>query len=141
MGKFDIGSKRSTQLLFGFAFGLIVAVLAYRWITDPAPRMERRLQESVVVAARAKLGQALAIGPLEIVDPLAPNRKVGKSYIYRTDEGWQVSGYYRRGEQDRWHPYLLSLGPAMTRTSLKVQDGDAGLAERAAADPTFEIVE
>jgi len=115
-------NRRTGQLVFAFGIGLIVAVLAYRWIADPAPRAERALQESVVAESRKLLDTTLNIGQLEFVDPLSPSRKVGKSYVYRADAGWEVSGYYRRNEQDLWHPYLVSLDAAMALTHLKISD-------------------
>ena len=72
-------------------------------------------------SARSHLGDSIADG-LEIVDPLAPDRKVGKVYVYRDGEGWQVSGYYRRESADAWHPFLMSLDENHSMTSLKVQD-------------------
>jgi hypothetical protein len=62
--------------------GLIVAFLSYRWLVDPQPREERQLQERVVLESRGLLHEIIAAGPLVIVDPLAPDRKVGKVYIY-----------------------------------------------------------
>ena len=131
-------NHRITRLLFGFAIGLLVAFLSYQWITDPAPRTERRLEEATVVAARQHLQGTLAIGAIEIVDPLAPNRKIGKSYVYRAGSGWEVSGYYRRGEGDRWHPFLMALDSSLAIVSLKIRD--ARLAERAGNDSTLDAV-
>ena len=113
---------RTGQLAFGLGIGLIVAVFAYRWIADTAPRAERALQENVVAESRSLLDTTLNIGELELVDPLSPSRKVGKSYVYRAESGWEVSGYYRRNEQDLWHPYLISLDASMTLTHLKISD-------------------
>ena len=131
-------NHRVARLLFGFGVGLIVAVLAFKWITNPAPRAERRLEETVVLAARHNLQVALSFGDVEVVDPLAPNRKIGKSYVYRAGDGWEVSGYYRRGEGDRWHPFLMSLDDSRKLVRIKVQDG--GLVERATTDPLLEVV-
>ncbi|MDH3613003.1 MAG: hypothetical protein OEU90_02075 [Gammaproteobacteria bacterium] len=131
-------NHRVARLLFGFGVGLIVAVLAFKWITNPAPRAERRLEETVVLAARHNLQVALSFGDVEVVDPLAPNRKIGKSYVYRAGDGWEVSGYYRRGEGDRWHPFLMSLDDSRKLVHIKVQDGS--LVERATTDPLLEVV-
>ena len=131
-------NHRIARLLFGLAIGLLVAFLSYQWITNPAPRNERRFEETTVVAARQHLQETLAIGAIEIVDPVAPNRKIGKSYVYRAGDGWEVSGYYRRREGDRWHPFLMSLDSSLTVVSLKVQD--AGLVERAGGDPLLDAV-
>lgn len=128
-------------------FVLIVAVavgfLSYRWITDPEPRAERALQESAVMAAREAIMSAVVADSVEIVDPLATNRKVGKAYIFRNgdkvdDSGWTVSGYYRRDENDRWHPYLMTLSAELAVEHLKVRDIDPEMIERAENDPKFE---
>lgn len=131
-------NHRIARLIFGFSVGLLVAFLAYGWITDPAPRAERQLEETVVLIARQQLEERLALGELELVDPLAPDRKVGKSYVYRADGGWEVSGYYRRVQGDRWHAFLMALDASPAITNLKVQD--AALIERAAEDAILEAV-
>jgi hypothetical protein len=115
-------NRRTGQFVFAFGVGLLVAILAYRWIADTGPRAERALQESVVAESRLLLNATLNIGQLELVDPLSPSRKVGKSYVYRADAGWEVSGYYRRSEQDLWHPYLVSMDASMSLTHLKISD-------------------
>ncbi len=131
-------NHRTGRLIFGLSIGLLVAVLSYRWITDPAPRAERALQESVIGSARIILVTTLAIGELEIVDALAPNRKAGKAYIYRAGDGWEVSGFYRRSEDDRWHAYLLSLSGSIDLQHLKFQDSDQELLSRVAGDSRLE---
>ena len=136
--RLEIMNHRIGRLIFGVSVGLLVAFLSYKWISDPAPRAERELEESVVTVARQRLEETLEIGELELVDPLAPNRKIGKSYVYRADGGWEVSGYYRRGEGDRWHPYLMALDVSLAVTRLKVRD--AAFVERAALDPILETL-
>ncbi|MDH3435060.1 MAG: hypothetical protein OEM60_14435 [Gammaproteobacteria bacterium] len=131
-------NHRIARLVFAFGVGVIVAVYAFKWITDPAPRAERELEEAVVSVARQNLEQMLQLGAIEVVDPLAPDRKVGKSYVYRAADGWQVSGFYRRGEGDRWHPFLLTLDASPATTSLKVQDAE--LVDRAKASPILEAI-
>ena len=90
------------------------------------------------MAAREQLEVTIGVDDLEVVDPLAQNRKIGKSYVYRAGEGWEVSGYYRRGEDDLWHPYLMSLNASRDMTHLKVQDDS--LQEIAAGNPLVEII-
>ncbi len=65
----------------------------------------------------------LDVGVLEIIDPMSPDRKVGKAYVYSTDSGWQVSGFYRRDDNDLWHPYLMELDKDLSLLRLKVSDG------------------
>lgn len=123
--------------VFALVVGLIVAVLAFQWVTNPQPRVERAQEEQVVQVARLLLVDKLGLEGLEIVDPLAPDRKVGKAYVYPEAPGWAVSGYYRRGDADRWHPYLLTMNANLELRRLKVQD--EALADRAATDPTLEV--
>jgi hypothetical protein len=128
-------NSRRGGLLFGLGVGLLVAFLSYQWITNPAPRAERQLEEVVVLDARNHL--IVQLGVRETVDPLAPNRKIGNSYVYRAGTGWEVSGFYRRDENDRWHAFLMSLDGARNVTLLKVQDNE--LAERASEDSILEV--
>jgi hypothetical protein len=131
-------NHRVARLVFAFGVGVVVAVFAFKWISDPAPRAERELQESVVAVARQQLEDTLQLGTIEIIDPLAPSRKIGRSYVYRAADGWEVSGHYRRGEGDRWHPFLMALDSSLTIVSLKV--GDTGLVELASRNPILETV-
>lgn len=123
--------------LFALLVGLAVAILSFKWITNPDPRMQRAREEQVVQVSRSLLTTKIESDSLEIVDPLAPNRKVGKVYVFAEAPGWAVSGFYRRSDDDRWHPYLMLLAENLELHRLKVQDET--LAVRAAADPTLEI--
>ena len=130
---------RIGRAAFALVIGLLVASFSYRWITNPEGRVERALQESVVEVSRGHLRSAVGIDSLEIADPLSPNRKAGKVYIYAEGDGWAVSGHYRRNEDDRWHPYLMTLDAGQRLISLKLKDRDPALIERAASDPLLEI--
>lgn len=131
-------NHRVGRSLFALVVGLGVAFYSYQWITNPAPRAERALQESAVMASRSLLADKTGVGILEFVDPVAPDRKVGKVYVYREAPGWAVSGYYRRSAEDSWHPYLISMSGDLKLSRLKVQDTE--LIDRAASDPTLEII-
>ena len=131
-------NHRIARLAFGFGVGLIVAVMAFKWITNPAPRAERQLEETVVAASRQHIEATLANAGVALVDPLSPDRKVGKTYVYRAGDGWEVSGYYRRDENDRWHPYLMTLDASHAMTHLKVQDSI--LRESAEQNELLEIL-
>jgi hypothetical protein len=131
-------NHRIGQWVFGISVGLLVALFAYRWITDPVPRAERELEESVVAAARTQLESALEISSIDLVDPLAPDRKVGKAYVYRAGEGWQVSGYYRRGEEDSWHPFLMTLDASHVMTHLRIKDDK--FIGGATSNPAIEVL-
>jgi hypothetical protein len=123
-------SHRIGRLVFGFVVGVLVAFMAYRWIADAGPRAERALEaraaraleESVVLASRELLAATLAVGPLEVVDPLLPDRIVGKAYVYPAAAGWEVSGFYRRNALDLWHPYLVTLNESLQLAQVKISD-------------------
>ncbi len=127
------------RVVFAVAVGLLVATFSYRWITNPDGREQRILQVGVVESSRTHIRALVDSGSLEIVDPVSPNRKVGKVYVYPDGEAWSVSGFYRRGEGDRWHAYLMALDAELALLSLKIQDSEPGLLERAALDPLLEI--
>jgi len=122
--------QRIGRLAFAISVGLLVAFTAYRWVNDAGPRAERAslaraeraFEESVVLASRALLQSTLAIGKLELVDPLAPDRVVGKAYVYPSSSGWEVSGFYRRDARDLWHPYLVTLDATLQLAHLKISD-------------------
>lgn len=130
-------NHRIGRAVFATVVGLAVAVWSYNWITDPSGREERAEQEQTVLVARELLAGITQIENLEIVDPLAPQRKVGKVYVYRSESGWEVSGYYRRGEGDLWHPYLMWMSADRTLTNVRVKD--SGLPEQVTANPKLEV--
>ena len=132
-------NHRVGSIFFGLAIGLAIAVWSYQWVTDPDKRVEYEEQESVVAMSREILKRTLAIQDLQMVDALAPQRKVGKVYIYPLENGWELSGYYRRDDDDHWHPYLLALGSDLSLLSLRIQDADPGLGQIAAANPLVEV--
>ncbi len=100
---------RIGRAVFAGGVGILTVFLAFNWITNQDRRVQREAEERAVLAARALLVDAVGVETLEFVDPLSPNRVVGKGYIADQPPGWAVSGYYRRSEDDRWHPYLLVL--------------------------------
>lgn len=135
-----MNGHRVIRLAVAFTAGLALALLAYERITDPEPRRQRALEEGVVFEARHILRDYVALGgELDIVDPLAPDRKVGKVYIYPTENGWQVSGHYRRAGGQGWHPWLMTLDRQPALLSLSVQDDAPPLAARAAQDRRFDV--
>lgn len=115
-------NHRIGRILFALCVGLGVAVLAFRWVTDPLPRAQREAEERAVHAARELVIAEVGAGPLEIVDPLAPDRKVGKVYVYAEEPGWAISGFYRRDADDRWHAYLIQLTSDLALDSFKAED-------------------
>ena len=127
---------RVMSLLFAFSVGLMLAVFSFRWITNPDPARQRVVEEAAVMVARDVLTEQIqAPQPLQIIDPLEKDRVVGKGYVYPADDGWQVSGYYRRDGRDRWHPFMITLGPELELETLTLGDDEPGLVRRAATDP------
>lgn len=127
--------------LVALAIGMALALYAYQRVSDPEPALQRAREEAVVLTARDILQSYVSPGnDIEIVDPVSPNRKIGKDYIYPTEEGWEVSGYYRRDENDRWHPYLMTLNGLSGLESLAVQDANDRLIGMSVRDPKFSAV-
>lgn len=133
--------QQKIGLVFAFAVGLVVAWYAYQRATDPAPGIERARQERIVLIARELVRRYVAPGSeLEIVDPLAPNRVAGKSYIYPTAGGWEVSGHYRRNAADTYHPWLMHVDGDGALRSLAIRDDDPALLERASTDARLSVL-
>jgi hypothetical protein len=132
-------NHRIGRTVFALVFGLLVATFAYQWVSNPAGREERAIQVAAVEVSRRHLRELIDVDRLEIVDPVSPNRKVGKVYIYPDGPGWEISGFYRRSVDDSWHPYLMTLAADQGLSRLKIKDGAKGLAERAANDPRLDI--
>jgi hypothetical protein len=126
------------RIIFGLVVGLVVAVVSYQWITDSSRRVERSIEETVVAEVRVLLAQTLALSDLEIVDPVQTNREAGKSYVYRTATGWQVSGHYRRQEDDPWQQFLMNLDADVMLLNLRVDDPE--MIERAKENPELEVI-
>ena len=132
--------QRKGGIVFAVLVGLVVFVLSYRWAVDPRPREERRVQEQAVLQSRVVLGEIVTAPVLDIVDPLSPNRRVGKAYIYRAGTGWEVSGYYRRNENDLWHPYLVSLDAELRLTAIKLSDQDPNLVDQGKRNDKLDVL-
>jgi hypothetical protein len=130
---------RIARFVIAFGIGLALAVYAYRLVTDPELAAERERQEAVVASSRDLLRTYVDGDELEIVDPLEPDSKVGKSYLYPADDGWEVSGHYRRGPGDTWHPYLMQLDASAALIELSVKDDDGALRRRAVEDPKLTV--
>lgn len=131
--------RRTQSIIFAMLVGALVFYLSYRWITNPEGREERLVEIGVVEASRVHLAAVIGRETLEFVDPLSPNRKIGKVYVFAEGEGWSVSGFYRRDDSDSWHPYLMSMKPDLSLVTLKLKDDDAELIARAAGNPALEI--
>jgi len=131
---------RIVRLLVAFGVGIFLALYTFERISDPEPALQRAREEAVVLSAREILkAYVRAEGELEIADPLAKNRVAGKVYIYPVEDGWDVSGHYRRGATDRWHPFLMSLNANIELISLAVRDDDEQMTAAAEDDPKFSV--
>lgn len=127
-------------MIVAFSIGVALAIYVFHLATDPERGDQRAEEEAIVHAARDVLLRYIgADGTLEIVDPLAPNRAIGKTYVYPANGGHEVSGHYRRGETGAWHPFLLRLDADGQLVELAVRDADGGLRRRAAGDPRLSI--
>lgn len=137
-----VASHRFTRILVAFGIGFALALYAFHFATDPRTAARRTDEEAAVHAARGLLHRHIAPdGPLEIVDPLAPNRAIGKVYVYPSPDGFEVSGYYRRGGTDPWHPFLMKLDPESGLLELSVRDTDPELRRRASENPALVVRE
>lgn len=135
----SIINHKITSYIFAFAVGISLSIYSFRVITDPQPALERAREEAAVNASREILSDQIGNPNLAIVDPLAPDRVVGKTYIYPGENGWQVSGYYRRDGEQRWHPYLMTMDENLRLVQMSVSDTDQTLQRRAASEPRLEI--
>lgn len=129
------------SLIFGILVGLAVALLAYRWVSEPLDRSERIREEQIVLQARAILRERLQLGDAPIIDPLQQDRKIGKVYLYPVEDGWEVSGYYRRTNGLPWYPWLMRLDNDEQLVTLKLDGKDPAILSIAGSDPAIEIDE
>ena len=132
---------RYLQWVVAITVGVVLSFIVFERATDPEPTRQKAVEEAVVFEARMLLiSYVLPGGELQVVDPLAPDSKVGKSYIWPDGTGWEVSGYYRRDSQDPWHPYLMTLDASSSLVSLAVKDRNERLIGMSAQDPNFSAV-
>ena len=134
-------SQKVWGLLIALGFGFAIAIYAYFQVTDPEPARQRAREEVVVNESRVLLHGYIAATPeIQIVDPLAPDRAIGKVYVFPAGDGWEVSGFYRRSEDDEWHAYLMQLDAGIALNSLSVRDKDHGLTRLATTDEKLTVV-
>lgn len=134
-------SHRVIRLVVALIFGIAVAYGSYQWISDADRAVRRAQEESVVVASRDILRRYVKDENLQISDAVDRVRVAGKVYLYPTDDGWELSGHYRRENEKKWHAYLMSLDINVALVSLSVQDADAELIKLALSDPKFDASE
>ncbi|MDG2375756.1 MAG: hypothetical protein P8M18_05335 [Woeseiaceae bacterium] len=135
-------NHRIMSLVFAFGVGLLVSFLSYQWISNPERAEKRAIEEAVVRESRLILESVVSNGAsLELSDPLNRVREAGKVYIYPLDDGWEVSGHYRRTGEKRWRPYLMVLNGESSLVSMSVQDDDPAVALKAMNDAKLTITE
>lgn len=135
-------THKVARLALALGLGLALSFYAYQRVTDPEPAMQRAREEAAVLAARDILrGYVGPASELEIVDPVSPRRTIGKSYIYPAATGWEISGHYRRNDADRWHPFLMSLGPDHNLVGLSVRDSAEQFPSEALQDGKLTVEE
>jgi hypothetical protein len=131
-------NHRMLSLVFAFGTGLLISFCSYQWITDPDRAEQRAIEEAVVLESRQILERYVgSAGSIEISDPLNRVREAGKVYIYPIDDGWEISGQYRRVGERRWHAYLMRLNVDALLISLAVEDNDPALQVKARSDDRF----
>jgi hypothetical protein len=128
--------------IFALSVGLVLSFYVYQCVSDRQPTLQRTKEESVVMLSRDILQNYVSPrNDIEIVDPVSSNRSVGKAYIYPINDGWEISGHYRRDQNDRWHPYLMILNGDAELISLTVQDTNDSLIGISARDQDFSVVQ
>ncbi len=136
-----MNGHRYIRWIIAFSVGLVLALFAFQRATDPEPARQRAIEEAVVLEARQILvSYVFPGGELQLVDPLAPDRKVGKTYVWPNKDGWDVSGYYRRDKNDVWHPFLMNLDATSQLISLAVKDRNDRIIGMSAQDTKFSAV-
>ena len=132
---------RYLKWIFAFVVGFGLAFWAFDRATDPEPTRQKALQIAIVEEARIVLTSYVwPDGRLEYVDPIRPDRVVGKTYIWPDGDNWDISGYYRRDEDDDWHPFLMKLDPELRLISLAVKDTNERLIGLSSQDEKFSAV-
>jgi hypothetical protein len=135
-------AHKVVRFTLALCIGLALAFYAYHRVTDPEPARQRASEEAAVLAARGILRSYLELaGEAEIVDPVSPRRKIGKSYIYPANVGWEISGHYRRSESDRWHPFLMAIDHDHQLLQLSVRDTPGNFTPAALQDGKLEVRE
>jgi hypothetical protein len=134
-------NHRVIRLVVAFAVGLAVAYGSYQWISDSERPARRAQEEAVALAARDILRSYITVENLQISDAIDRVRDAGKVYLFPTDDGWELSGHYKRPDERKWHAWLMALDDNVGLVSLAVQDTDAELTNLADSDPKFTTSE
>ena len=110
------------QIIFALTVGFLAATSVYFSSTSPDITIQRESEEAVIKQSE-KLFMTILQMPntTQIIHPLNPDRDVGKSYIYPLDGDWQISGFYRRNQNEEWRAWLISLDKSLKLIDLRVQ--------------------
>ena len=110
------------QIIFALTVGFLAATSVYFSSTSPDITIQRESEEAVIKQSE-KLFMTILKMPntTQIIHPLNPDRDVGKSYIYPLDGDWQISGFYRRNQNEEWRAWLINLDNSLKLIDLRVQ--------------------
>ena len=110
------------QIIFALTVGFLAATSVYFSSTSPDIKIQRESEEAVIKQSE-KLFMTILQMPntTQIIHPLNPDRDVGKSYIYPLDGDWQISGFYRRNQNEEWRAWLINLDNSLKLIDLRVQ--------------------
>ena len=110
------------QIIFALTVGFLAATSVYFSSTSPDITIQRESEEAVIKQSE-KLFMTILQMPntTQIIHPLNPDRDVGKSYIYPLDGDWQISGFYRRNQNEEWRAWLINLDNSLNLIDLRVQ--------------------
>tara|TARA_B100001105_G_scaffold50458_1_gene38034 strand:+ start:208 stop:618 length:411 start_codon:yes stop_codon:yes gene_type:complete len=123
---------------------LFIAALTYTYrnVYEPISVNQRGGEIQIIHITRSIIKSYIDISSdIKIIDPLNPNRKIGKSYIFPSDNGWEISGYYKKTDRDNWHPWLISLNSTNELVSIAVKDDSPRIKKKSIEDPFLSIVE
>jgi hypothetical protein len=110
------------QIIFALIVGLFAASVVYFSSISPNISIQREKEEAVIKQSEKIFMTILQMpSSTEMVHPLNPDRDVGKSYIYPLDGDWQISGFYRRNQNDEWRGWLINLDKSLNLIELRVQ--------------------
>ena len=110
------------QIIFALTVGSLAASVVYFSSISPDISIQRENEEAVIKKSE-KLFMTLLQMPstTQMIHPLNPDRDVGKSYIYPLDGDWQISGFYRRSQNEEWRGWLINLDESLDLIEIRVQ--------------------
>lgn len=129
------------QIIFALTIGFALSWTVYQSTVKPPYQAQRQLEEKIIKKANILLIESLQLPVgIEVIDPINPDKDVGKTYISPENEKWQISGYYRRSEMDDWHPWLMNLDQDLLFIELSVQDSPYLFSEEILSNKSISIL-